>query len=93
VANKDLLDLIDEQGISLRLSLIAQGQHVGHVGMAMDADFDRTTGVVTLKPGVEASVGMMLTKDYCKEVKIIIQDPETDQVWVQSSSLPVQLGL
>lgn len=93
MANKDLLDLIEEQSVSLRLALISQGQHVGHVGMAMDADFDRTTGLVTLKPGVEASVGMMLTKDDCKEVKVIIQDPETDQVWVQSSSLPVQLGL
>lgn len=91
--NRELLDLIEEQVLALRITLVSKGEQVGRVGMAMEADFDRTSGIVAIRPDVEASIGLMLTKDNCKEAKILIQDPETDRVLAESKNIPVQLGL
>jgi hypothetical protein len=60
--------------------------------MVMDADFDRATGILNMQPGTEASVGLMLTRDDCQTLRIVIQDPATDAVLDQSDAIPVKLG-
>jgi hypothetical protein len=59
----------------------------------MDADFDRATGVLHMQPGTEASVGLMLIRDDCQTLRIVIQDPATDAVLDQSDAIPVKLGI
>jgi hypothetical protein len=66
---------------------------VGEAGMAFDADFDPSTGRVTLRPGTPASVGLILKRDDCKKVRIVIQDPASDRVLAQSEEIPVKLGI
>ena len=61
--------------------------------MVISADFDRATGIIQVQPGTEASVGLMLTRDDCQKVRIIVQDPATDAVLDQSDELPVKLGI
>ena len=62
-------------------------------GMVVGADFDRGSGVLRVKPGSEASIGLMLTRDDCTAVRVVIQDPATDAVLDQSEELPVRLGI
>ena len=47
-----------------------------------------TAGIVTLQPGTEASVGVMLTREDCKSVRLVVQDPATDAVLGQSRRDP-----
>ena len=61
--------------------------------MALDAEFDRTTGVLHAAPGTEVTVGLMLTRDDCQTVRVVVQDPATDAVLDQSEELPVKLGI
>ena len=61
--------------------------------MVVGADLDRDTGIVTMQPGTEASVGIMLTRDDCKSVRLVVQDPATDAVLGQSDEIPVRLGI
>jgi len=86
-------DLFLKDPIPLRIALLSEGEQVGQVGMAIDAEFDRDAGLVSVLPGKEASVGMMLTREDCKTIRIIIQDPTTDAVLYQSEEIPVKLGI
>jgi hypothetical protein len=61
--------------------------------MALEADFDREAGLVILRPGVEATVGMMLLRDDCPSVRLVVQDPATDAVLGESSEIPVRLSI
>ena len=51
------------------------------------------TGIVTMHPGTEASVGVMLTREDCETVRLVVQDPATDAVLGQSDLIPVRLGI
>ncbi|MES9819572.1 MAG: PglZ domain-containing protein [Candidatus Thiodiazotropha sp.] len=82
-------DMFDQDAIAGRVVLIADGQEVGHAGMAPDAEFDRTTATVKLQPNKEVNIGMMLTKETSKKVRIVVQDPETDAVLAQSEEIEV----
>ena len=86
-------DLFTTDSIALRLVLVSGSEQVGQAGMVIDADFDRTTGVLHMQPGTEASVGLMLTRDDCQTLRIVIQDPATDAVLDQSDAIPVKLGI
>jgi hypothetical protein len=86
-------DLFTTEPIALRVVLVAGSEQVGQAGMAMDADFDRATGVLHMQPGTEASVGLMLIRDDCQTLRIVIQDPATDAVLDQSDAIPVKLGI
>ncbi len=57
--------------------------------MAPDAEFDRATATVRLQPGKEASIGMMLSKETSKKIRIVVQDPATDAVLAQSEEIKV----
>ena len=62
-------------------------------GWPLGAELDRDTGIVTVQPGTEASVGVMLTREDCESVRLVVQDPATDAVLGQSDEIPVRLGI
>ncbi len=82
-------DLFQQDAIAARVVLIGDGQEVGRAGMAPDAEFDRATATVRLQPGKEVSIGMMLSKETSKKIRIVVQDPATDAVLAQSEEIPV----
>lgn len=84
-------DLFSTDALPLRIVLLAAGEQVGQAEMAINAEFDRPTGCVQAKPGIEASVGIMLVRDDCPALKIVVLDPATDAVLVQSAELPVKV--
>ena len=86
-------DMFDADDVVVRPVLLSDGQHVGHVGMALDAEFDPLTHCVTIKPGDACTVGIQLLRDDVKSVEIVILEPETDRVLAKSDSIPVQLGI
>ena len=82
-------DMFDQDSIAARVLLVGDGQEVGRAGMAPDAEFDRATATVQLPPRKGVSIGMMLTKETSKKVRIVVQDPATDAVLVQSDEIEV----
>lgn len=86
-------DLFTTEPVALRVVLVAGHEQVGQAGMVLSADFDRTTGILHIHPGTEASVGIMLTRDDCQKVRIVVLDPATDAVLDQSDEIPVKLGI
>ncbi len=85
--------LFPEESAALRVILVSRGEQVGQTGMVVGADLDRATGVLQVKPGTEISVGLMLTRDDCSSVRIVVQDTATDAVLDQSDEIPVKLGI
>jgi hypothetical protein len=86
-------DLFTTDPIVLRVVLVAGSEQVGQTGLVIDADFDRATGIMRMPPGTEASVGMMLTRDDCQQVRVVVQDPATDAILDRSAEIPVRLGI
>ena len=86
-------DLFNQQPLKVRLVLLSQGQEVGQAGMAMDADFDRASGTVTIQPGQAANVAMMLMRDEVTSFRVVAQAPDTDAVLAQSDEISVKLGM
>jgi hypothetical protein len=86
-------DLLATEPLALRVLLMAGAQEVGRAGMAVGGEFDRGKGTLTLDLGSEASVGMMLTDDQCKSLRVVVLDARTDGVLAQSDELPVKLGI
>ena len=86
-------DLLSTEPLTVRVVLVSGAQEVGRAGMAVGGEFDRSRGTITLEAGSLASVGMMLTNDDCKSLRVVIQDPITDAVLEQSNELPVNLGI
>ena len=82
-------DMFPAEPIAARVLLISEGKEVGRAGMAPEAEFDRATATVQLEPGKEVSIGMMLTNDTAKKVRIVVQDPATDAVLAQSNEFQV----
>lgn len=85
--------IFQKDAVTLRVILVSKGEQVGETGMAVGGVFDRKTGSVTIRPGAKVSVGIMLTKDDCESVRIMVQDPATDAVLARSEELPVKLGI
>ena len=80
--------------VPVRPVLIAEGSQVGAVGMAVGAEFDRSTGTVLLAPGTEAIVGFVLDDDEVNSVKLVVLDPATDaELYRSPMALPVRLGV
>jgi hypothetical protein len=87
------LAVLSEDPLPVRVVLLSGAEQVGEAGMAVGADFDRDAGVVALEPGTEASVGVMLLRDDCTSVRLVVQDPATDAVLGSSGEIPVRLGI
>ena len=87
------LAVLGEEPLPVRVGLLSGAEQVGEAGMAVEADLDREAGIVSLRPGVEASVGMMLLRDDCPSVRLVVQDPATDAVLGESGEIPVRLSI
>jgi len=85
--------LFAPEAVALRVVLVCGSEQVGQAGMVVGADFDRNSGILRVKPGSEASIGLMLTRDDCAAIRVVVQDPATDAVLDQSEELPVRLGI
>jgi hypothetical protein len=87
------LAVLTTEPATFRVVLLANAEQVGEAGMTVGAELDRDSGIVTMQPGTEASVGVMLTREDCETVRIVVQDPATDAVLGQSDEIPVRLGI
>ena len=85
--------LFGGEAVELRMTLVDGGRQVGQAAMAIDAKIDRATGIVQVTPGKEASVGLMLKRDECDSLRIVVQDPQTDAVMARSKMTDVRLGI
>ena len=80
--------------LMVRPLLISAGKQVGGVGMAIDGDFDRTTGCVKLQSGKLVTVAFLLSDECAHSLRIIIQDPATDaELYRSPRDIPVRLGV
>lgn len=86
-------DLFAQDKIPLRFVLISQGEQVGQAGMAIGAECDAMTGVVQVAKSGEAHIGMIVKRDDCESLRIVVQHPETDAILAQSGELPLKLGI
>jgi hypothetical protein len=77
----------------VRPVLMAGSEEVGYAGMAIGGEFNRTTGQVKLTPGAAVNVGLLLSREDCKSVRIVVQHPATDAVLGQTAEIPVTLSL
>jgi len=82
------------EGMAVRPWLVADGKQVGSLGMAVDAEFDRKTGVVTLKHNKPVTIALILNDESVPSLRIVIQDPATDaEVYRSPAEIPVRLGV
>ncbi|MDZ4064469.1 MAG: PglZ domain-containing protein [Coriobacteriia bacterium] len=86
-------DLFSDEAIALRIILLAGGAQVGHAGMALGAELDTSSDVLTAQPGASISLGMMLLSEDIAGVRVLVMDPATDAVLAQSDEIPVELGI
>lgn len=86
-------DLFGPDEVNVRPLLLAGEEQVGEAGMAVNAEFDRAARTVQLKPGEKASVAMVLKREDCDRVRVVIQDVATSAVLASSDDLPVRLGI
>ncbi|QDV62036.1 PglZ domain-containing protein [Crateriforma conspicua] len=85
--------LFSQDDFSVRPVLLSAGQHVGHVGMVLDAEHEQLTHCVRMKPGTKCTVGVQLLNDSVTSVEIVVLDPETDRILAKSNKIPVKLGI
>lgn len=68
------------------------GRQVGAAIVALEGDFDRATGCVTLQFGKPATVGFQLSDDSVSALRIVVQDPATDaELYRSPADIPVRL--
>lgn len=86
-------DLFVDGPVPLRVVVVSNGEQVGEARMAMEAEIDEERGLVLVKQGTDAMVGLILTRDTVKQVRIIVQDPQSGSVFTQSDLIPVKLSI
>jgi hypothetical protein len=86
-------DLFTTEPVALRVVIVSGNEQVGQAGMAIGGDLDRSSGILHVSPNSDANVGMMLTRDDCTSVRVVVLDPATDAVLDQTDELPVKLGI
>ena len=86
-------DLFTTDPVALRVVLVSGNEQVGQAGIAIGGDLDRSSGILHVGPNADANVGVMLTRDDCTSVRVVVLDPATDAVLDQSDELPVKLGI
>ena len=86
-------DLFTTEPVALRVVLVSGNEQVGHAGIAIGGDLDGSSGILHVSPNADANVGMMLTRDDCTSVRVVVLDPATDAVLDQSDELTVKLGI
>jgi hypothetical protein len=80
--------------VLVRPLLIADGKQVGAVGMAVDADFDRATGCVSLQHNKPVTIAFLLSDESAPSLRVVVQDPATDaELYRSPADIPVRLGV
>jgi hypothetical protein len=83
-----------ESAVQVRPLLMAAGKQVGAVGMAVDAQFDRTTGTVRLESNKPVTVAFLLSDESVTSLRVVVQDPTTDaELYRSPADIPVRLGV
>jgi PglZ domain len=78
----------------VRPLLMSSGKQVGAVGMAIDAELDRSTGCVKIQPGKPITVAFLLSDESAASVRVVVQDPATDaELYRSPTDIPVRLGV
>ena len=78
----------------VRPVLVSGERQVGTVGMAVGGQLDRTTGIVKVSTGDEATIGFQLDDDGVQSLRIVVLDPESDaELYRSPNEIPVQLGV
>lgn len=77
----------------VRVVLLDRSEQVGEAGMAQGATMDARTNRIQLTPGQPATIGLMLSRDDCKSVRLVVLDAETDAVLAHSKTLNVSLSI
>jgi hypothetical protein len=86
--------LLGAADIQVRPLLMAAGKQVGAVGMAVDAQFDRATGIVKLEPNRPVTIAFLLTDESAASLRVVVQDPTTDaEIYRSPTDIPVRLGV
>jgi hypothetical protein len=94
VVNVELTELgmFAPEAVEVRVVLLSEkAEQVGEAGMASGAELDRERGVLRVKPGATAHVGMMLANDEAVSVRVVVLEPSTGAVLAQSAALPMKL--
>lgn len=77
--------------VELRVVLLSEQEQVGGAGMTSGAEFDRERGVLRIKPGTTAHIGMTLGRDDVSSVKVVALDPASGAVLALSPTIPTNL--
>ncbi|MCB0346907.1 MAG: PglZ domain-containing protein [Bdellovibrionales bacterium] len=85
--------IFGEDEIVVRPVLFSNGQHVGRLGMVLDAEHDTLMQTVKLRPGRSCTVGIQLLREDVKSVEIVVLDPRSDRILVKTDQIPVKLGI
>jgi hypothetical protein len=86
--------LFSSQERIVRPLLLAAKKQAGAVGMVSGAEFDRTTGCVTLQPGKPATVVFLVSDESCASLRVVILDPSTDaELYRSPADIPVRFGV
>lgn len=83
-----------KSSMSVRPLLVSGAKQVGAVGMAIDAELDRSTGIVTVDSSRVAVVAFLLNDESVESLRVVVQDPATDaELYRSPSDIPVRLGV
>ncbi len=86
-------DLLSSEQV-VRPLLMFSGRQVGAVGMAVGAEFDRSTGCVKLQPGKPTSIAFLLSDEGATSIRVVVQDPVSDaELYRSPTDIPVRLGV
>ena len=78
----------------VRPLLMSSEKQVGGVGMAIDADLDRSTGCVKLPPNKPVTIAFLLSDESVASLRVVVQDLATDaELYRSPTDIPVRLGL
>jgi len=81
-------------GLQVRPLLMSGGKQVGGVGMAVDAQFDRDTGCVTVEPNKAVTIAFLLSDESAVSLRVVVQDPTSDaELYRSPTDIPVRLGV
>ncbi len=87
-----VLGMFAPEAVEVRVVLLSEkAEQAGEAGMASGGELDRERGVLRVKPGTTAHVGMMLANDEAASVRVVVLEPATGAVLAQSAALPLKL--
>jgi hypothetical protein len=86
--------MLGAKGLQVRPLLMSGGKQVGGVGMAVEAQFDRDTGCVTIEPNKAVTIAFLLSDESVASLRVVVQDPTTDaELFRSATDIPVRLGV